>query len=162
MAVDAVRAFWNARNSRERRILAIAGGILLAAILYVVLIEPVLNARARLEKQLPMARAEVRLLRAQVAEIERLRASVPAAPQGALTSRVGVIASQLGARDAFQEISALPDGRVRVVARTIQTRVWLDWLKRIEDSGARIEHCRVTPLEPIGEVNVELILGTTR
>lgn len=51
--------YWKQRNSRERAILAVGATVLLLALLYTLLIEPVARERARLEKSLPTLRADV-------------------------------------------------------------------------------------------------------
>lgn len=50
--------YWQQRNARERMALVACGGVVLLAILYSLLIDPVAKERARLERSLPNLRAD--------------------------------------------------------------------------------------------------------
>ena len=57
--------FWSMRDTRERKFLIVASGLLLLALIYALLIAPALNGREQLSKRLP-------LLRLQVAQLQEL------------------------------------------------------------------------------------------
>jgi general secretion pathway protein M len=57
--------FWNARNKRERNMLAIAAAVVVLGLLYALLIDPALSGRQALERKLPT-------LRQQSAEVQAL------------------------------------------------------------------------------------------
>lgn len=59
-------AWWQGLARRERRLVAAAAGVIVAALLYAVAIEPAWRTRARLARELPQ-------LQAQLAEMEALR-----------------------------------------------------------------------------------------
>jgi hypothetical protein len=46
-------AFWLARTAQERRFLTIGGAVALAALLYLILVEPAVDGRAQLRRTLP-------------------------------------------------------------------------------------------------------------
>ena len=69
---DGLQAFWQERDLRERKILVFAGAFLVLALIYLLLIDPPLSGRARLEKSLPALRlqsAELQGLAAQAAQL---------------------------------------------------------------------------------------------
>lgn len=73
--------FWQARNPRERMMLASLAGLLILAVFYLALIEPALTGREQLRRSVPQ-------LRQQVAEMQTLAkqaASMPAPSQRART-----------------------------------------------------------------------------
>jgi len=56
-------ALWLARTEQERRFLAVGGAVALAALLYLLLVEPAVEGRAQLRRALPQ-------LRQQAAEVQ--------------------------------------------------------------------------------------------
>ena len=66
--------FWQARNSRERQLLTLGMVFLLLALIYAVLIDPAISARAQLSKSLPQ-------LRQQAAEMQALAKEAASLPQ---------------------------------------------------------------------------------
>jgi general secretion pathway protein M len=62
---QSVSAFWEERNARERNVLTLALVVIVLALLYLILINPAINGRAQLGKNLPA-------LRQQVAELQAL------------------------------------------------------------------------------------------
>jgi general secretion pathway protein M len=157
MADNNLMQFWRARSTRERWILGIGGAILALALLHGLVYAPVMAARAKLEKRLPQTRAEVRQMRAQVVAVEHHMATSKST-QGAsgLQGRIGQSATEAGLREAFSEITALPDGRVRVVGGAVPTQAGLRWLADLEKSGTRIIQCALTPTQVAGVMAMEL------
>jgi general secretion pathway protein M len=78
-AFQSLSDFWQARNSRERVILMLALAIIVLAILYLLLIEPALNSRDRLSRQVPQLRQQV----AQMQSLAKEATSLPAEPAAA-------------------------------------------------------------------------------
>lgn len=71
--------YWSQRNQRERRLLASTAAFILLVLIYLLLIQPALDGRARLQKELPA-------LRQQAADMQ------------ALTERAALVAAQPAAR----------------------------------------------------------------
>ncbi len=57
-AFSPLMEYWKQRNSREQAILLLGAAILLFALVYSLLIDPIATDRARLEKNLPTLRAD--------------------------------------------------------------------------------------------------------
>ena len=68
-----LRSFWQQRNARERRVLAVGGMVLALALLWLVGVEPALDARERWRKDLPQLRADA----AQVQSLSQQLATAP-------------------------------------------------------------------------------------
>ncbi len=74
-------AFWSERNQRERTMLIIAIAVVVAALLYLLLINPAISGRRDLQKKLPALRQQAAELQAMAKETATLSAktSPPAA-----------------------------------------------------------------------------------
>ena len=149
-------AFWSARSPRERRVIALAGG-LLAALLFVAFVWlPLERSRARLLVELPALRASIATLERQAAEVKVLRAMpaasrAPAAPLNALANTNPLPGAQM---------TALDDRRVRVTGADVGFGALLEWLASVQAAhGLRVESARVDALPAAGRVRAELILS---
>ncbi|MBK6742771.1 MAG: type II secretion system protein M [Hydrogenophilales bacterium] len=162
MPADSFNAFWRSRSTRERTYLGLGAAVLLLALVYILLLDPLLETRSKLEKRLPQLRAEVRLMQVQVAEVERLRAGSQNAKQGALLGRIGVSASEVGIRDKMQQIVSIAEDRVRVTGGAVPLNAWLEWLGTLEKQGIRVAYCRMIPTEAGGHAVEALLQGEPR
>jgi general secretion pathway protein M len=78
---ESFSGFWEARNTRERMILAGGGAVVLLGLLYALLIDPALGGRERLNKELPQLRAQVAQLQVLAREATGLTSAAPQNPQ---------------------------------------------------------------------------------
>ena len=69
-----ISTFWSQRNQRERRLLSAAAGFILLVLMYVVLIDPALRGRTRLQKELPNLRLQSVELQALISTAGNLSA----------------------------------------------------------------------------------------
>ena len=69
------REWWQARNTRERALIAGGGGALAVALLWAYVWVPLEADRFRLTATLPTLRTQAQQLALQAGEVERLRAS---------------------------------------------------------------------------------------
>ncbi|GEM_PF-1272001 len=154
-------AYWNQRSARERRMLLAAAGVVLAALVWMLVVDPMLVERKRLAAQLPQLRAEVRLMHAQANEIQRLRRDVPTTPaQGAsLMGRVGSLATAQGIREHVDSLQPMGQEQVRLTAGAMPIRAWLSWVTVLEAQGIRLVHCRITPDAVSGKASIEAVLA---
>lgn len=156
--IERLRGQLAARSARERRILAVGGGILLVLIGYGGVYEPLRDARAKLVDRLPVQRAELRLMRIQVAEIERLRTHMGAAAQGTLEQRIKSSAAAFNLGEAFTQFTALTPEQIQVVTHPLPTATWVDWLADLERQGVTVVRCRINTSDQIGLAYLELTL----
>jgi type II secretory pathway component PulM len=101
---ERIRGYLSGRSPRERAFL-LAGGLALVVLLaYGLLYEPQNEARAKLAERLPAERAELRLMRVQAAEIQRLRTRMGDTDKGGLEQRVKASAAALGLGRKFHPV----------------------------------------------------------
>ena len=96
--------YWSARNPRERRLIAIALWTVVLAVLYLLLLEPAINGRAQLTKELPA-------LRQQVLQMQSMARELKAAPAAA--------ASESAAQPVTRESMEAALGRAGLKAQSI-------------------------------------------
>ncbi|MGA7595243.1 MAG: type II secretion system protein GspM [Gallionella sp.] len=87
----ALSEFWEARNARERNLLALAALVVAFGLFYSVLIHPALAGRKQLNSDLPVLRQQVAQLR-ELAKQASLLSAMPALPRATMT-REGIEAA---------------------------------------------------------------------
>jgi type II secretory pathway component PulM len=154
------RAFWAERTGRERAYLTVGMVIVLCGLGYGLIIDPLLKTNAKLAGILPKQRAELRLMRTQVSEVERLRGKHPGATKSgsALIHAIETAAAAHGVREAVSNLAALPGDRARVSTGPISLTSWLAWFGDLEQAGVSIVSCRLTSDAKPGLVSVEATL----
>ena len=128
-------AFWLARAPRERAILGAGAVIVLIALLYIVLWEPLVNQRALFDKQLPR-------LQADLAQMQRDVALIKASGGGAVARsddlRQAVTAS-LAQRGIKADIVAQPDSKLKIDAAQAAFSQMLDLVSGLQrETGAHV------------------------
>jgi general secretion pathway protein M len=157
-----LRAQWAARNSREQRVLALGGLALLVLLGYGAVYEPLRQARIKLAERLPAQRAELRLMRAQAAEIERLRTHMGAAGKGSLEQRIKSSAAAFNLGESFTQFTALTPDQFQVATQPLPTGSWTDWLADLERQGVSVARCRISTGDQAGLSSLELTLTGSR
>jgi len=160
-----LRAFWADRSARERGFLAAGGAVLLLGLGYALVFDPLIKANHKLAASLPKQRAELRLMRAQVGEIERLRVHNQSAGKSgsALVHAIESAAAAHGVREAVTGLVPLAEDRVRVTTGPMSATAWLAWFTDLERQGIGVESWRLTGEDRPGRVSVEALLaGGTR
>lgn len=159
---DRARDYLVGRSARERMVL-LAGSILLLVLLgYGLLYKPLDDARAKLAKRLPAERAELRLMRVQAAEIQRLRTSMGNAGKGGLEQRVKSSAAAFGLGESFTQFVLLADNQIQLGTQPLPTQTWIDWLADLERQGVIVSRCRITAGGQSGLARLELTLTGNR
>jgi general secretion pathway protein M len=162
MAADALSEFWRARSTRERKVLGAGALLLAAALLYALVLAPLVESRAKLQQRLPKTRAETSLMQAQVEAIEKARAGTRAAAvPGNLAARVGLSAETVGVRAALREITPVADDQARVTGDAVPARALMAWLAELDKQGLRVTSCTLTPAAEGNNVALDMrIQGT--
>lgn len=153
-------AFWAGRAPRERAMLALGAAVVLFGLGYGLIVDPLIKANRKLAANLPQQRAELRLVRAQVNEIVRLRGkNVAAAKTGsALVHAIESAAAGHGAREAVTSLTPLASDRVRVVTGPMSVATWLAWFADLERQGVTVVTFRAGTDAKPGLVSVEAVL----
>jgi len=156
--LDRMRGYLTGRSARERMFLLAGGLILLALFGYGLLYVPQNEARTKLAKRLPAERAELRLMRVQAAEIERLRTRMGNSGKGGLEQRVKSSAATFGLGGSFAQFVALSNDQVQLSTQPLPTSTWTDWLADLERQGVMVVRCQITASEQPGLARLDLSL----
>ena len=153
---DGVQAFWQERDLRERKILAFAALFLVLALVYLLLIDPPLSGRARLEKSLPA-------LRLQNAELQGLAAqAIQLAQQGA--PAIAPISKEsleaMLARHALKPQSLVMTGELtKIQFADASFAAMVSWLDEVQRSSRlAVQEANVEALPTQDRVNATLTL----
>lgn len=148
--------FWLERNVRERSLLILAASVLGLGLLYAVFIDPALQGRAQLEKNLPVLRQQAAELQALSKEVSGLTAQ--AATSVTPMSRESIDAG-LGRKGLKAQSVTLSAGFAKVQLAAVSFANLLRWL----DEAQKVERlvvvdANISALEPPGSVNAVLTL----
>lgn len=154
--MNALQHAWAARAPRERVALGLAGGVLLAAALWVWAIEPLITAGARAEKRLPELHrqaAEIDRLAKQAGEL-RAQAASPVA-----TPAPEVLAASARAAGLAVQIEAGAPGEYPVRVERAAMAALQAWLASLAaEPHLFVREARLDPLAD-GQVTGQLVLG---
>jgi general secretion pathway protein M len=139
-------------------VMAIIAAILAAA-LYVWLVQSAERARAQLRTGVTTLRAQAARLEQQAGEFERLRAA-PAlsASRTDLRTLVQVQADTAGMSRALVRIDAPDADQVVVVFGAVAFADWLNWIVGLKWHHVRLDTCRIEALSTPGLVSVTATL----
>jgi general secretion pathway protein M len=153
-----LRKAWESRAPRERAINS-ALAVVLAAALYVGLVQSAGRARTQLRTSVTTLRAQAARLEQQAAELERLRAA-PAisASQTDLRTLVQAQAGAAGLSRALVRIDAQDADQVVVVFGAVAFADWLNWIAGLKSQHVRLDACRIEALSTPGLVSVTATL----
>lgn len=158
-----LRSQWLARSERERRALSVAGLVVLAAVLYGAVYEPLRQSIAKQEKRLPMQRAETRLLKVQVSEIERLRVKAQDLPAGtSLAKRVEVLLAELGLKDSVERSDSTQSSQLSLTLKPLALDTWLSLLEGLDRRGIEVVSCQLARDDKSGALKPELLILRAR
>ncbi|MDN4053667.1 type II secretion system protein M [Massilia sp. YIM B02763] len=147
---------WLARTEQERRLLAIGGAVVLLAIVYLLLVDPAVEGRARLNRSLPQLRQQAAELQAMAQEANAL-ARAPAT-QVAPLSREAIDASLNGRGLKPQSLSATGEF-IKVQFNDVPfaaLATWLDEQRRA--NRVQVQDAAITSLPAAGQVDASLTL----
>jgi general secretion pathway protein M len=158
LALPAWTERWSALGQRERIIVGVGAGLLVAALLFAYAWLPIQRARNDLTARVPELRARLAVMKRDAGEIARLR-SLPATSPGA--------AQQLDAqalRATFSGnqviVTALDGRRFKLAIAETSYGTWIDELNRLgAASSAHVEEAAITALPQPGRVKIEAILS---
>lgn len=158
-----MKAWWQQLAARERRWVALGGGVLALILIYSLAWQPLVSYHARLQQRVAEQTDLLAWMQQAALEIERLRAAsggiMPVNAQ-ALLAQVDASAKAMGLGAALKRVEPEGGSTVRVwleQASFDATVLWLERLKR--EQGARITSVVVErAAAPAGAVNVRIAL----
>lgn len=160
---ETVRQFWSQREPRERALLACGATLAIAALLYLLLIDPAFSAIARLQRSLPNARAQSAQLAALLSEVRALK-SRPAVANAAGADAPAAIEQSLAAA-GLKAVRMVPvaDGALQLTFANVPYAAWSVWLAAAErELGMHAISVKVKATAAPGNADVELALRSGR
>jgi general secretion pathway protein M len=153
-------SFWGARNPRERRVLLIAGLLLGLALVWLWLIDPAIEGRARWQKNLPE-------LRAQVAQLQALSREVAGAPKPTESKTApltrAALESSLVSKGLKPQNLTVTGELVRVNLPDASFAALIAWLGEMQNSAQlTVTEATVTKREQPDKVDANLSLRQQR
>jgi general secretion pathway protein M len=161
---------WEARNARERGILAFCALLVLLALFYLLLIAPAQEARANLEKTVPALRQQVALMQGLAREAQALNLAGASAAGGANPATgagAPIVEPQsqesleaaLGARGLKAQSIVVSGETARVQMSAVSFTGLLEWLAAMQAGAAMsMADASITALEQIDMVNATVTL----
>ena len=152
----AAALFWDARSGQERQLLAWGGATVLLALLYLVLIAPALDGRARLRQELPQ-------LRLQAAEMQALSAQAVAlagqAPAPVASMSRDSLNSSLAARGLTPQSLAITGEYAKLRLSGVAFSSLIDWLAAQRREGRiAVQEANIVAQPAAGLVDATLTL----
>ena len=161
--MDGFLQFWNERAPREKSILIAGAAIIIAALVYLLTIEPAASGITRLERNLPQARQQAAKLDALLAEVKSLRARPQVATLSAQETRAAVEKSLTAAGLKAARLVPLSDGDLQLTFANVPFSGWAIWLASVErELGGRATSVTASATPTPGNVDVELALRLAR
>jgi general secretion pathway protein M len=130
--MTALSSFWQARSTRERRLLLIMAALAVPILLWLLLLRPLDNARTSAERRLAVATADIAALTAAKATLE----AAPPANAGPVMPRVQAAVSAAGLSLASLDANG-PNGTTARIAAA-RAPVLLRLIATLEANGISI------------------------
>lgn len=127
--MHALREYWARLSERERLILAAGGAFLILVVLYLLLWQPLLDARARLAKLLPRQQQTLQSVRQLTAQLGVMPASAMLDLEQAL-AKAGSVSSVAPANKQM-----LAPQRVKLSFDAVSFGQWLDFAVAMQSAG---------------------------
>ncbi|QJD99798.1 type II secretion system protein M [Massilia forsythiae] len=153
---ERANALWLARTEQERRFLAVGGAVVLLAILYLLLVDPAVEGRTQLRRQLPQLRQQAAELQALAQEAASL-AHAPASQVAPLTRES--VSSSLTGRGLNPQSLSVSGDYIKLQLNNVPfsgLTAWLDEQRRANRVLA--QDVVVNALPTAGQVDASLTL----
>lgn len=153
---ERANALWLARTEQERRFLAVGGAVVLLALLYLILVDPAVEGRAMLRRQLPQLRQQAAELQAMAQEANML-ARAPATQIPLITREA--VDSSLNGRGLKPQSLSMTGEYIKLQLNNVPfagLASWLDEQRRA--NRVLVQDATVTALPVAGQVDASLTL----
>lgn len=158
--LEPVLVLWRGLQPRERLLVTTAAAFLLAVLVYTLAWSPLQSSLAQLRVSVPKEHEQLVWMRAQAAQVQRMRPRAPGArASGGLLSFIEQSAQAYGVKTGLKRVE--PDGAngARVAFDSVPFDSLLRWLANLQQQGAvRVENATLEPLPAQGMVNARLVL----
>jgi general secretion pathway protein M len=149
-----LRKIWESRSPRDRALIAILAAVV-AAVLYLWLMQSANRARTQLDASVSVLRAQAIRLDLDATELARVRAMpVSPAAQTELRALIQARADAAGLARALVRIDAPDANQVQVVFGAVAFADWLAWAASLQAEHIRLDTGRIEALSTPGMVGV--------
>jgi len=153
---ERANALWLARTEQERRFLAVGGAVVLLAVLYLLLVDPAVEGRAMLRRQLPQLRQQAAELQAMAQEAATL-ARAPATQIPPLTREA--VDTSLNSRGLKPQSLAMTGDYIKLQLNNVPFAGLANWLdEQRRANRVLVQDATVTALPTAGQVDASLTL----
>lgn len=128
----AVQSFWIERDPRERRLLALGGGVVLSAAIYLLAIAPAVQGSARLKQDMPELRAQSAAMQAMAAEVRRFAANPASSPPSSTRQDIEASLARNGLKAQNMAVSG---DLIRVQMSAVAFSGVLRWLDELQKTA---------------------------
>lgn len=155
MTVGPMRSWWSGLARRERAMILAALTVVVAALLYVVAVEPAWRERGRLQRDLPR-------LQEQAAQVDSLRAEALALGGSGVT----IVADRAAAEQSLARAGLTGTvrgggGQLDVSVRGAAAQAWFAWLDGyVRESHLRVVRVRVNRAAGSGTIDADATLAS--
>jgi len=162
-----IRGWWEGLQARERRVLAIGAGVLVAMLGWALLWHPLSHARAELTARVARQHDDLAWMRQALAEVKVLRAQgahARADRQGkSLLALADVSARGAGLTGALKRVEPAGSDSVRVNLEIADFDALVNWLDALaRDYGVQATDFSADKIEGIGLVNARVTLQDSK
>lgn len=155
----ALAGAWDRASRRERALIALAAAVVVFAVLWLWMWQPMNADIARLERDLPRARAVLAAARAQADDLVALQRSSARARSGDPRAAVERVLAERGLRAAVGTLDA-QDGRVRLGFPAVRFDALVGLLDTLAKSeGMRAVNATLTARVEAGTVRADVTLA---
>lgn len=149
-----LRKLFESRSPRDRVVIALLAAVVAAA-LYLWLVQSANRARTQLGTSVSALRTQALRLDLDATELVRVRAArVPPAPQTDLRAQLQAQAAAAGLAGALSRIDAADANQVQVVFGSVAFVDWLAWVAALQAQHIRLDTGRIEALSTPGLVSV--------
>lgn len=155
-----MRARWNALAPRERLLLLCAAAVLLAALLYLAVWEPLVKSNQRLRGDVSQLRSNLSWLRSVEPEVSRLRGrNMGVANGGTLLNLVDQGSKSNGLASSITRLQPEGEKEVRLWFDQVSYESLMRWVLELETAqGVQVAELNVGRTANAGMVSARLIL----
>jgi general secretion pathway protein M len=153
---ERAKTLWLARTEQERRFLAVGGAVVLLAVIYLLLVDPAIEGRAQLRRQLPQLRQQAAELQAMAQEANAL-ARAPATQVTPITR--DTVSTSLSGRGLTPQSLSMTGEFIKLQLNNVPfagLATWLDEQRRA--NRVLVQDATVTALPTAGQVDASLTL----
>ncbi len=159
--MSALRAFWAGLSPRDQRVLMLGGLVLGAILIWLMIWEPLREARDAARSRVAAAATDLATMRAAVPQLRALEGSAASAVRDgrSLLALVDATARTSGVGEALLRVEPVAGGQVRVYFESAGFDVLVAWLEELEaQQGVRTGDVSIQRAAGVGRVDARMSL----